>query len=468
MASTNKPERFLGITVMTPFIQTEGIENVLANIIDRAGATAVTCNTSVVAPGAEGEGSFQPPVDAGASVRLFDRPIWGQQALWLRSGPGHQANEAFFHDAPYKPRKPNDLTETAGHIVGEFISAAKARELEVYIQTGAAQPPGLREADIPCLPDGRPLKDRMAHTGSLASEAIRRYNHAFTRDIFAQYPQIDGLRPDWPEHPCYKLDEAFQDFSPHAQRWAEANGFNFEGMRRTVDRFYRYLHGGLTNQDLLDFASPDRGKFTITRLFSQYPNLADWFRFKAALSTDLLRDWREAITRYGGPNKELSANAFMPPFSFLTGLDFARAAPYCASIAPKLYTMHWSLIIKFWGEVLLSQNKGLDETLLVKALVNLLDLADVEGGTQIDDYGYPEPDEPHPIPDEPQFRKINQALAVAGGRTKIYPLVHGYGPLEDFSRRLQLVADSPADGVWINRYGYLSNEKLEAIGRIWH
>jgi hypothetical protein len=50
---------------------------------------------------------------------------------------------------------------------------------------------------------------------------------------------------------------------------------------------------------------------------------------------------------------------------------------------------------------------------------------------------------------------------------QITPLVHGYGPLGDFCRRLQLVADSGAHGVWINRYGYLSDRKLEAIGKIW-
>jgi hypothetical protein len=30
-----------------------------------------------------------------------------------------------------------------------------------------------------------------------------------------------------------------------------------------------------------------------------------------------------------------------------------------------------------------------------------------------------------------------------------------------------VVADSPADGVWLNRYGYLSDAKLDAVGRLW-
>lgn len=461
-------QRFLGITTLSPYIQNEGIAGILENLIQRAGATAVAINTSVTAPAAEGIGSFQPPIDAGASVRVFDRPLWGKPALWLRSAPGHQPNLAYFRDSLYQPRPADDLTASAGPILGEFITAAKGAGLRVYIQTGATQPPGLRAEDTPRLPDGRLPQDRMADTGSLASPAIRAWNRAWTQDIFAHYPAVDGIRPDWPEYPCYKLDEAFQDFGEPVRLWAEAHGFDFARMQREVGAFYTYLHSRLTNQDLVDFASRDRGKFTIARLYNRFPGVAEWFRLKAALSTDLLADWRRAITDFGGAEKELSANAFMVPFSYLTGLDFAGAAQHCGSISPKLYTMHWSLMVKFWGDVLLARNPGLDETLLVRALVNLLDLAEEHGHDRIDDYGYPEPDEPHPIPDEPQLRKLAQVQAATGGKAKIYALVHGYGPLDDFRRRLQLVADSPVDGVWINRYGYLSDEKLDVIRAVWH
>ncbi|MCB0189292.1 MAG: hypothetical protein KDE31_33710, partial [Caldilineaceae bacterium] len=349
------------------------------------------------------------------------------------------ANRAFFQSSPYQPRPGDDLTDRSGAILGEFIGAAKAQGLGVYIQTGATQPPGLRDEDTPRLPDGRIPQDRMANTGSVASPAIRAWNRAWTQDIFAQYPLIDGIRPDWPEYPCYKLDEAFQDFGDPVRVWAEAHGFDFVRIQHEALAFYRYLHGSLTNADLVDFAAKDRGKFTIARLYNQFPGIAEWFRLKAALSTDLLADWRRAITDVGGAHKELAANAFMPPFSYFTGLDFAGAAAHCASIAPKLYTMHWSLIIQFWGEVLLAKNPKLDEALLVRALVNLLDVAEDQAGTAIADYGYPEPDEPHPIPNEPQIRKIEQVKAAAGGKSKIYALVHGYGPFDDFRRRLQLV-----------------------------
>ena len=66
------------------------------------------------------------------------------------------------------------------------------------------------------------------------------------------------------------------------------------------------------------------------------------------------------------------------------------------------------------------------------------------------------------------MRKIAQVRAAAGPEMAITPLVHGYGPVNDVVRRFRLVAESGADGVWINRYGYLGDDKIEAIGAVWH
>jgi len=249
--------------------------------------------------------------------------------------------------------------------------------------------------------------------------------------------------------------------------WAEEHGFDFPRIQQEVSAFYDYLHGSLTNDDLAEFATVERGRFATHHLYNQFPGIAEWFRLKSALSTDLLRDWHEAIEEFGGPDKELSANAFMPPFSYVTGLNFAAGARHCQSMSAKLYTMHWAQIVKFWGDVLLETNPGLSEELVVRSLVNLLDLADPgEGGTTIADYRYPEPDEPHPISTAVQQRKLAHAVAAARGQTAINALVHGYGPLDDFTRRFQLAVDSVVDGIWINRYGYLADEKLDVVGEV--
>jgi hypothetical protein len=308
----------------------------------------------------------------------------------------------------------------------------------------------------------------MADTGSLASDAVRSYISAQVRDLLAKYPRITGFRPDWPEYPCYKLDEVFQDFGPSVRAWAERSGkFDFDSIRRAVGALYRYLHGSLTNADLEDFIEAERGELTEMALMRDSPHVRQWLDLKSALSVDLLRHWRRSITEWGGEEKELSANAFMPPFSLFTGFDFAAAATCCSAASPKLYTMHWTVIVEFWGRVLLDRNPGIDERLLVKALANLFDLGDRSDADSLAAYHYPEPDEPHPVSVAAQSRKIDRALLQAGEGMPITPIVHGYGPREDFLRRFRVVADSRAHGVWINRYGYLSDDKLDGVGEIW-
>ena len=467
MAGIQQTQRVLGITILGDFILNEGINAVLNNVVERAGATAVALNPTVTAQAEEGQGSFQPPDDAGSSPRLFDRTLWGKRALWVRGAASYHPNEAYYTDTPYRPRQANDLTDAHGPLIGQFIDAALDRGLEVYLQVGAVQPPGLRDEDIPLLPNGKTPHNRMAPTGCLASDAIRAYNRAYVRDLLDVYPNITGFRPDWPEYPCYKLDEAFQDFNPQVAAWAATHGFDFDRIQTDVGALYTYLHGSLKNTDLADWAGPERGHFALQNLLRRYPGVAEWLRLKAALSVDLLGAWRATLTDYGGATMKLSANSFMTPYALFTGFDYAGAAQHCQAISPKLYTMHWSAMVEFWGEVLLKENVGLDEGLVVKALAQFFDLGDNITATHLSDYGYPEPDQPHPVDDAPQRRKIDQVVTAAGPHVAITPLVHGYGPLDDFTRRFKLVADSSAHGIWINRYGYLSDAKLDAVGQIW-
>ena len=452
---------FLGITVLGDFILSEGADSILENMA-RIGATAVAVNPTVTAPGDESNGSWQPPIDAGSSPRVFDRPLWGKHALWVRSGVSYRPNEELYRGCDYSPRKPNDLTEEHGHVIGDFIDRAVDAGLKVYFQVGAVQPSGLRDKDRPRLPDGTIPQNRMADTASLASEAVRSYNRAYVQDLLEAYPRVTGFRPDWPEYPCYTLGEVFQDFSEHVAVWATDgdHDYDFDAARCAAAQLWDLLNGNRDDRQLTDQ--------DFTREWSRSdlsPGLAEWLKIKRGLSIDILLAWRDAIVATGRRDVELSANAFMTPYSNVTGLSFDGAGAVCAAVSPKFYTMHWSLMVKFWAEPILAENPQLSEEAVVGCLVRLMDIA--EGDTsklRVADYGYPDPHEPHPVPDEPQLRKLEQVASEVGDYAKLTPLVHGYGPPEDFRRRLELVAGCQAiDGLWINRYGYLGEEKLDAI-----
>lgn len=467
MTTQTQSSRTLGITVLADFVLSEGVDAVLDHVVGRAGATAVALNPTVTAPAEEGQGSWQPPSDAGASPRLFDRPLFGQTGLWVHSAPSYVPDAARYADSPYAPRPANDLTRTHGHLIEEFIDAALARGLEVWFQVSGQTAPGMRDEDRPLRPDGE-LPERMADTGCLASPAIRAYLRAYVADLAARYPQVTGFRPDWPEYPCYKLDEGFQDFSPHVRTWAVERGWAFDDIQRDVAALFTHLHGNLRNDDLAAFADGSRGAGDGLAWLRRFPGVFEWLRLKSELSVDMVRFWREALTDAGRPDWKLSANAFMPPLTLLTGFDFARAgAAGCDAASPKLYTMHWTVMVDFWARRILAHNEGLDERLLVRALANLFDLGDEPPGDDLATYHYPEPDEAHPVTDEAQRRRMTSAVRQADGALSVTPLVHGYGPHDDVLRRFRLVAESPVDGCWINRYGYLSDAKLDAIGQIW-
>jgi hypothetical protein len=352
--------------------------------------------------------------------------------------------------------------------VRDFIRTARDRGFKTYLQIEAAIPPGYivqsggpLPEDRPLLPNGKAPAKRVGNTTSLASEETRHYTNALIADLCRQYPEIDGIRPDWPEYPQYLLDDAFLDFSPAAQRAAERLGFSFERMRKDAGEVYSYVLGRLTNRDLEAFLAGDGGRFALLSGARNHTGFLELCRFKAVLVDELLAGFRHALD----PKKELVPNAFPPPFTIASGMDYWLAAKHSAGISVKLYTMHWPMIVRFYGDALLAANRGLSDHLLAAALVRMMDIADGPGLPRVADYSYPGPDTPHPVGREAQARKIRQAQIDAGS-TPVYALVHGYGPLADFRNRLRVAWEASSGRIWINRYGYLSDAKIDAIGEV--
>lgn len=465
---TAKP--LVGITVLPEYIQSEGVEPLLDNL-QRAGVTAVATSPYVMEPADEATGSREPPADAEAgSVRLLDRPLWGRRELWVKTAPSWEPDKTLYHGLRYQPAATTPLTREQGHVVADFIAAARGRGLKGYFQVMAAIPPGYRvqfggptEDDTPRLPDGRLPGKRVDKNGSLASEEIIAYQHALIRDLLQTYGDLDGIRFDWPEYPPYLLDSVFLDFSSHAEAAAGRLGLDFARMRSDVQALYDKLHGRLTDADLAAWSQRDDGRERVLRYLAEHPGVADWLRFKSLLSEELLAGFRRVMDDASPRKIELAPSAFPPPWSLASGFDFSLAAKHCDAVAVKLYGMHWAMMLRFYGEQLLAANKGLSEAALVRALVAILDIADDQGLPTLDDYRYPEPDQPHPMGDKAQVRKIAQAQADAG-TCPIHVLAHGYGPIDDFRRRIRVAREASPHGFWVNRYGYLSDEKLDIIG----
>lgn len=455
----------LGVTVLPEWLQVEGVETVL-DTLGRAGVTAVSTSPYVMAPaGPEERGAREPPADAGAGeVRLLDRPLWdGERSAMVVTAPSFSPDPKLYEGLFYRPAAATGLTHREGPVVGQFVRAAKGRGLEVYLQVMAAIPPGYRvqfggpdAEDEPRLPDGDRVPDRVDRNGSLASPAIRAYTGALLRDLARQYPEIDGFRLDWPEYPSYALDALFFDFSQHAMRRGDELGNEVDRLRERAKALYRWCRDEL-DDGMLDALLASETQTSVMSEVRERFAVDELLRFKAALVLDFLA----VLPR----DKALVPQVFPPPWTALGGVDLARMAPSVAAIGVKLYTMHWPMMLRAWGETLLSRNRGLDPAKVAKALVLLLDTGGPEPSS-VADFRYPEPSEPHPVGGEAQARKIGTARAAVGGRCPVFAISHAYGPRDDVLARARIARVASGGRLWINRYGYLSDEKLAGLGRL--
>jgi hypothetical protein len=48
----------------------------------------------------------------------------------------------------------------------------------------------------------------------------------------------------------------------------------------------------------------------------------------------------------------------------------------------------------------------------------------------------------------------------------VYAFAHGYGPAEDVAPRMAVAWQASDGRMWVNRYGYLSDVKLDALGAL--
>ena len=204
----------------------------------------------------------------------------------------------------------------------------------------------------------------------------------------------------------------------------------------------------------------------LTDLMLEYPGFADLARFKARLSAELVAGYRQTLNDAGASHMALVPNLFPWPWSLASGAGtYRQIATHSAALAVKLYGMHWKMMIRFYADQLQAANPSLDSRLLVRALLSLLDIMDEPASDNPSDYGYPAPDEPHGVGVGAQQRKIRVAREYAED-TPVMALAHGYGPVDDLRARLIAVRDSQPEGIWINRYGYLSDAKLEVVGDV--
>ncbi|HVE50112.1 MAG TPA: hypothetical protein VNG69_10905 [Casimicrobiaceae bacterium] len=453
----------VGVTVMPEWFAYEGIDAVLDRV-EALGATAIATSPYVLEEAPDGIGAREPPLDAGAgSVRPLDRALFGRHALWVRTAPSFEHDFARYRGLRYQPSPPDELTRRQSDLIDNVVQRASERGVVVYLQVMAASPPGYRvqfssaNDDDACLgPDGRRHDQRVDRNASLASAHVGAYTATLVAELAQRYPDVHGFRLDWPEYPPYDFRSALFDFHPSAKALMEARGnppsraaFDVlawgEALRREVVRDPSSAFDG----EIWCAAFDARGPFAALREAKQDAVLALVARVRAAL---------DALP---GPRRRLELQAFPPPLHMFSGFPFDRLTGLVDAVGIKLYTMHWPMIARFWARDLVGTSLHLEDDASV-ALARAFGFVDAR--VAANELHYPEPGERHPVGERAQIAKIESAIALAGD-VPVIAFAHTYGPLDDVAQRACLAASSGAP-VWLNRYGYLSNAKIAALGAV--
>jgi hypothetical protein len=462
MGSSSVAGRHLGITIMPEYVQCEGIDAVLDRL-ERLGVTAVTTMPSVAVEVPEGQGSREPPIDGGAGgVRILDRALWGKQALHIVTAPSFEPDRARYRGLAYQPPPPSELTAAEGPVVARFIAAAQARGMKVYLQVMAAIPPCYRvqfggplPGDRPMLPGGVPLPGRVDNNASLASGAVRDYVRVMIADLLSAYPDIDGLRFDWPEYPPYHPLSLLADYNPQVRPYAEAFGLDFYRLERQMQALPQRLGDALV--PLLE-TSVDFGA-ALDGLVALEPSLADHLSLRRHLVEDYASHLCNCVAEASGGRQQVFLQGFPPPWSTLSGFTPEHMAGIADLVGIKFYTMHWPMMLRHYVQQL-GGAIGTDRDALARVIHRLFvpGAAPVRG---LGDLVYPEPDQPHGVGAAAIKAKFD--LARSPSAPDLIAITHGYGPLPDVVDRLRACWIASGGRVEINRYGYLSDAKLDAI-----
>lgn len=458
--TTRAKSRSLGITVMPDYAQSEGVDAVLENIVERLGCDVICTMPSVAERCSERLGVREPPADAGAGLaRTLDRPLWGDTALWMRTAPSFVPNAKFYRDTPYAPPEPDALTQREGHIVADMLAKAKRAGLSTQLQVMAAAPPALRVqqrpdagADEPLTVFGTPVRSRVDGNVSLASEGLRAYMRGLVADLLANYPDCDALRFDWPEYPPYAPDSLLFDFSPPAVKRGQELGHDVEAIRARALEGLRSTRKAMTAKAI-----------SIEALLQPGGWAADLLAFRRAIVTDYIEALTTIVKEASYGRVGVVMQAFPPPLNRLSGLDLTRVDGIADEIAVKHYTMHWPMIERGYVERLAAVT-GVDADTVFAEVHRWLGLNG--GAPTLEALRYPEPHEPHPADDEALRRTVEIADSQIP-RSRLSVITHGYGPPGDVERRFRAVLGTPCRNLHVNRYGYLSDAKIARLGAIW-
>ena len=458
-------ERFLGIVLDTANVETEGMAQVFDNL-EAVGATAIALWPWLVQPATPETGGRVPDLHIDGHKRLLDRPVWGKRELYVKSFPAYEPDLSLYAGGAYQPLRaaPPDLDRA---LPDRIMDEASRRGMQSYLGFGPFTPPGLRDQDRPVRVDGATVQPPyVAQAACLNNPEAQGYALAAIVDLVAHYPAAAGLVLDWVEFGAYRLEDNFTCFCPHCAQRAEADGYDWEAIRRDVAALWGWLHR-LDSRDLERSRRVAARPAELLELLAAYPGWIDFLRFKAASVVAFYRRARAVLDDRGHRAVTLVARGWCPPWNRSSGSDYRALAEVCGIVSPKLFTFDHAVLPRWYGETLHAWNPSLAESQVLDAVVDWLDLPDDHAPRALAQYSIPAPGEPHPAHLDSYRARLAEVNDQVRGRAACCPVAHPYLPEDQWREMLGILRESRVDGLWINMYGYLSDAKLEILKQGW-
>ncbi|GHH72613.1 hypothetical protein GCM10017673_27830 [Streptosporangium violaceochromogenes] len=474
--------RVRGVVITPAEAANEGVEPIL-DTLQGAGANAVAVSPGVFVPGTAEDGVREPPLDIDGEARVLDRPLWGRKVQYLKGFSPYVADPEVWRDVPFAPPvvAPEELRVDHAEAV---VATARARGMGVFIIVSPTVLPGLPggqsftsgqtqglEEDRLVRVDGSTPTRSIAGQGCVNNPRVRALAQARLTDTLTHYPDADGLLIDWVEYTCYLPEDVFTCFCRHCDRVARAEGFDWDGIRAGVTRIAEGLRD-LKDADLLRVIEGEpAGVMDGLATLAGAPEWAraaahELLRFKAR-SVVAFHTSARALADGLGSTVEIGANGFAPPWNAVTGADFGALSSVLGTVRCKLFTFHWPMMTRWMGEWLAERSPGLSRRLVLDVTKTLYQVPTPaeERREDLEDYTMPGPDQPHPITMPALTAKLAEAGRHLSPPARLEAYLHAYRPADELAR--VLAATGGTDGTWIQRYGYLSDRKMEVIRDAW-
>ena len=461
-----KPKKFLGIFISPDDVQNEGLDRVFANI-QSVQADAISISPWISRPVADGKGSRVPDLHIDGHRRLFDRPLWGKRTLHLESFLTYEPDLTLYEAGAYPPPGLAAPPGLEGNIAQEMISEAKRRGMQAHIEILPFVPPGVHAEDQPVYVNGRrPQAPQIAFKACLNSPAAQAYGLAFIEDTMRNYPNVDGLFIDWAEYSAYLLEDHFACFCSDCEINAMNLGFDWKVIQKDVNALWDWLHE-LTSEKLALslrlFSSPS----ALVEILCQFPGWMQFIQFKGQSVYGFYQQARHLLDDLGFRQVGVSARGWPPPWNLSSGLDFRLLAGLCDAVTPKLFTFDHAAMPRWYGQTLQRWNPDLSESQILDALVSWMNLPDDIEHRSFTDYQIPAPEESHPANIECYIDRLEAVVDQVDGKAHCYPYVHAYRPESQWKQTITMIRESRVDGMWVQMYGYLSDNKLKILADMW-